>query len=221
MSCYKLKDFSYSNLFLTHILVDTSLECLPKRNVWVLLYLATMFHLLFEMMLLILLFERHTPLHGTAWAVSGSGWNTDSINQCPQQLHLTSPCPPGLSPPTVCEDSPCLPPHSLSHSRQSHPPLPAGIIQIPLHKFRFLTAHLSDVWYFMSHRCRHRSSLGASFETHMLFCVFIVLTVLYFPRQLRLMSYFWKTYLYCWFDSMTDVSSYSWCTPYRIYVMYE
>lgn len=92
---------------------------------------------------------------------------------------------------------------------------------------KFLSTNL-DFWLRTSLMCdilcltgAYWSSLGASFETHMLFCVFIVLTVLYFPRQWRLMSYFWKTYLYCWFVSMTDVSSYSWCTPYHIYVMYE
>ncbi len=60
-----------------------------------------------QMMLLILLFEKTThPIYlALAKLFSGLSWNTNSINQCRQQLHLTSPCPPGLSPPTVCGDS--------------------------------------------------------------------------------------------------------------------
>ncbi|KAL1274887.1 hypothetical protein QQF64_027701 [Cirrhinus molitorella] len=47
----------------------------------------------------------HTYADLVAGSISRFELNTNSINQCPQQLHLTSPCPPGLSPPTVCGDS--------------------------------------------------------------------------------------------------------------------
>lgn len=52
-----------------------------------------------------------------------SGWNTNSINQPQQQLHLTSPCPTPLCLPTVCED----PSLSALHRR----PMPNLIPALP------------------------------------------------------------------------------------------
>ncbi|KAF4113074.1 hypothetical protein G5714_005619 [Onychostoma macrolepis] len=67
---------------------------------------------------------------------SGLSWNTNSINQCQQQLHLTSPCPPGLSPPTVCGDSSPSATSLLAQPRSAASP--AASCWLPLRFFDLL-----------------------------------------------------------------------------------